>query len=613
MSRRFQQNGGSRVVRLQEGLSTAFVLLVLFSIAGCRSTQGPSQEAVSGSESVVVAEPGKSVPERPDAAPHYDVLVGEFAAIDGNYRVAHTAFMRAAEKDPDSAHLQRRLAELSAKRFDLDGASRHARRAMELDPEHEDTRIFLGRIYRNMRDLSGAREVLLLEDDTLVSSAAGLLLFQMYLERNHLTEALSLVDKILEKDASDLGGHMAAATVHERMGNLADSEAALRRGLEHHPGRYMLYGRIARMRRAAGDREGEIALYRELLDLQPDHYGTLVSLAEAQVSEEEIEAAVDTFTQILEKYPDDFQSVRRRAVLQYSLGRTEAARVGLEGALARSPGDAQLIFALGQVREGLEDGDGAMEAFGQIPEDAESYVDARLHIAAILEQKGDYPAALVEVERIRAIRPNRALRFHAAGLRARTGDLEGGVALLEEILEADPTDHEALYQIGVLYGSSPALQTDQALEYMQRVLQYNPDHPQALNYIGYSWAERGERLDEAEAMILRALEHRPSDGYIIDSLGWVYFMRARPLLRTGRRKDANAYLEKARQKLYRAAELTGGDPVVSEHLGDVHLALEDKARALEFYREAVSLEHRVGEQPNLLDKLEGLRQELEGP
>ena len=120
-------------------------------------------------------------------------------------------------------------------------------------------------------------------------------------------------------------------------------------------------------------------------------------------------------------------------------------------------------------------------------------------------------------------------------------------------------------------------------------------------------------LDEAEAMILRALEHRPGDGYIIDSLGWVYFMRARPLLRNGRREDANEYLERARKKLYRAAELTGGDPVVSEHLGDVHLALDDKPRALEFYRQAVSLEHRAGEQPDLLDKLEGLRQELEGP
>ncbi|MFP8875125.1 MAG: tetratricopeptide repeat protein, partial [Myxococcota bacterium] len=366
-------------------------------------------------------------------------------------------------------------------------------------------------------------------------------------------------------------------------------------------------------RRAAGDREGEIALYQELLELQPDHYGTLVSLAEAQVAQEEIEAAADTFSQILEKYPDDSQSVRRRAVLLYSLGRTEDARAGLEGALAGSPGDVELIFALGQVREGLEDGDGAIEAFEEIPEDAESYADARLHIAAILEQQGDYPAALAEVERIRAIRPNRALRFHAAVLRARTGDLEGGVALLEEILEADPTDHEALYQMGVLYGSSPALQTDRALEYMQKVLEHDPDHPQALNYIGYSWAERGERLDEAEAMILRALEHRPSDGYIIDSLGWVYFMRARPLLQNGRRDDANEYLERARQKLYRAAELTGGDPVVSEHLGDVHLMLEDKPRALEFYREAVSLEHRAGEQPDLLEKLEGLRQELEGP
>ena len=612
MTRWFQTSNGSAESRPSRSSLVVFLPLAVLFTTSCVSNP-VSQPEVPPQEVVRERTSASMAPERPNSAPDYDVLVGEMAAIDGNFEVAQSAFLNAAQKDPESAHLQRRLAELSAKRFDLDGASRYGRRAMELDPEHEDTRIFLGRIYRNTRNLSAAREVLLREDGSPMSSTAGLLLFQMHLERNELGAALVLADQILEVNAEDLGGHMAAATVHERMGNLAEAEAALRDGLAHHPGRYMLYGRIARMRRVAGDRDGEIALYRELLALQPNHYGTLVSLAEAQVAQEDIGEAADTFSEIIETYPDDLQSVRRRAVLQYSLGRTDESRAGLEQALKRNPNDAELIYSLGQVRQGLEDGPGAIAAFQQIPADAESYTDARLHMASILEQQGDYPAALIEVERVQAIRPNRALRFHAASLRARTGDLEGGVLLLQEILDMDPGDHEALYQIGVLYGAPPSLQTDRALEYMNKALAVNPEHPQALNYIGYSLAERGERLDEAEEMILRALEHRPEDGYIIDSLGWVYYMRARPLLRKGRNDAANEYLEQARQKLYRAAELTGGDPVVSEHLGDVYLMLNDKPRALQFYREAVSLEHRAAEQPDLLNKLEGLRLELEGP
>ena len=69
-------------------------------------------------------------------------------------------------------------------------------------------------------------------------------------------------------------------------------------------------------------------------------------------------------------------------------------------------------------------------------------------------------------------------------------------------------------------------------------------------------------------------------------------------------------LDQAHEHLVLAAELTGGDPVVSEHLGDVHLLMGNKARALEFYEQAIELEYREDEQPDLIEKLEGLREEL---
>jgi tetratricopeptide (TPR) repeat protein len=145
---------------------------------------------------------------------------------------------------------------------------------------------------------------------------------------------------------------------------------------------------------------------------------------------------------------------------------------------------------------------------------------------------------------------------------------------------------------------------------MQLALEQNPDNASALNYVGYSFAEKGVRLDEAEGMIQRALELRPDDGYITDSLGWVYYMRARPLVESGRRPEADALLQRALREVERAEELTGGDPVVSEHLGDIHLLRGDRQRALESFEEAVDLEPRASEQPELLEKLERLRQEL---
>jgi len=104
---------------------------------------------------------------------------------------------------------------------------------------------------------------------------------------------------------------------------------------------------------------------------------------------------------------------------------------------------------------------------------------------------------------------------------------------------------------------------------------------------------------------------RPEDGYIADSLGWVFYMRARPLVEGGNLPAARKYIDQALAALEHADDLTGGDPVVSEHIGDTYLLLDEKQRALDKFEEALRMEPRFGEQPDLLEKLENLRRELQ--
>lgn len=87
-------------------------------------------------------------------------------------------------------------------------------------------------------------------------------------------------------------------------------------------------------------------------------------------------------------------------------------------------------------------------------------------------------------------------------------------------------------------------------------LSLKPDQPDVLNYLGYSLLDRGERADEAKEMISKAVQQRPYDAHIIDSMGWAHYM-------VGEYKEAVAYLE-------RAAELTPHDPTINDHLGDAY-------------------------------------------
>jgi tetratricopeptide (TPR) repeat protein len=550
------------------------------------------------------------VAARPEAPPEYDLLVAELAALDGEFLESRDALLRAVEKDPDSAYLHGRLSRLSAQMNDLESAVKHARRAVELEPDNPDLRLFLARLLRIRRDVAGVESALLDPDGKPIGASASLLLCQMYLEVGRLDEALALAEQLVRDNPDMLSSHMTLATTYEQLGRAEDATRVLNEALEDHPENLMLYSRLARMYRRSGDRVKEIELYDRLLMSMPHHYGSLVSMADAQIAVNDLDAAIQTYEEIVAYYPEDVRALRRLASLEYTAGRYEQAVTRLEEAMLRNPSRLELSYSIGQVRQSMGDNAAAIEAFERVTAEHPLYVEARLQIASILEEREDFDAALIEVEKIRELRPSRALDFHTAELRARVGDFEGGVALLEERLAASPDDDEVLYQLGALYGTHK--QVERALYYMRESLSRNADNAHALNYIGYTLAERSESLEEAEAMILRALEQRPEDGYITDSLGWVYYMKARVLMGTGHQDDGLVLLERARDQLLLAVELTGGDPVVAEHLGDVHMLLDQKGRALEFYEEAVELEYRKDEQPELIEKLERLRQELDG-
>jgi Flp pilus assembly protein TadD len=102
-----------------------------------------------------------------------------------------------------------------------------------------------------------------------------------------------------------------------------------------------------------------------------------------------------------------------------------------------------------------------------------------------------------------------------------------------------------------------------------------PNDPELLNYLGYSWVERGERLEEALAMIQRAVLARPGSGAIVDSLGWAYF-------RLGEFEQATAFLE-------RAVELEPADPLLNDHLGDAYWRTGRRLEARLQWRRALSL------------------------
>ena len=130
----------------------------------------------------------------------------------------------------------------------------------------------------------------------------------------------------------------------------------------------------------------------------------------------------------------------------------------------------------------------------------------------------------------------------------------------------------------------PAAEAD-----FRAALALRPDHPQILNYLGYSLVERGEKLDEALDMIETAAAARPDNGAIVDSLGWVYFQ-------LGRYDEAVVQME-------RAASLLPTDPVINDHLGDVYWSVGRKIEARFQWQRALSFEPEAEDAERIRNKL----------
>lgn len=172
---------------------------------------------------------------------------------------------------------------------------------------------------------------------------------------------------------------------------------------------------------------------------------------------------------------------------------------------------------------------------------------------------------------------------------------QDSIPVLERLVAKQKDSVAAGFLLGVAYERTE--QRGKAVGEFRRVLELDPDFHAALNYLGYTYAESGENLEEALSLVGRAVAMEPDNGAYVDSLGWTYYQ-------LGRHEQARSYLE-------RAVRLEPADATLQEHLGDVYVALGQTERAREAYRRALELADENAEQ--VQRKLERLQEDIPRP
>jgi tetratricopeptide (TPR) repeat protein len=265
------------------------------------------------------------------------------------------------------------------------------------------------------------------------------------------------------------------------------------------------------------------------------------------------------------------------------------ARLALE--LADDLDIARLL--LGNLLQENERWQDAIAMYRSIPAQSVYRWSADISVADCQQKLKDIDGAIATLEGLVAQRPNRMEAIVELGdLYRRDQRFAEAIATYDRVIagikEPAARDWTLFYARGVAH--ERAKQWAKAEPDFLKALELSPDQPYVLNYLAYSWVERRERLDEALDMLHRAVNQRPEEGFIVDSLGWAYYQ-------LGDFEQAVTYLE-------RAVELQPTDPVLNDHLGDAYWRVGRKNEARFQWHRALSFKPEAELVKPIEDKLE---------
>ena len=297
-----------------------------------------------------------------------------------------------------------------------------------------------------------------------------------------------------------------------------------------------------------------------------------MSYARALVAEQKLPEAHAEFQRLLTEFPDSPDVVYAVGLLAFQLNDYPAARQSLERLLTMNFRDRNTLrLYLGQIAEEEKKLPDALRWYGEVTR-GEQYLNAQLRYAQVLAKQGNLEGARSHLRQIgpaNAQQKGQLVLAEAALLRDAKREREA-FDLVAGALGEQPDNPDLLYDYAML---AEKIDRIDAMETsLRKLIVLRPDHAHAYNALGYSLADRNQRLPEAKQLIEKGLSLAPNDAFILDSMGWVFY-------RMGDNKTAIEYL--------RRAFAMRPDAEIAAHLGEVLWANGERVEAEKIWGDAM--------------------------
>jgi tetratricopeptide (TPR) repeat protein len=509
---------------------------------------------------------------------YYNFTVSRMYLYD-NDLAKSIEYMELAEiADPGSAYLKYNLAQLYISANLTEDAKAKLKEVIEIDEDNVESYKLLGR---------------------LMSTSSS---------EKDKKEAGKYLQKAVKIDPDNSDSYFLLALHYLQIGEKEKAKELLQKSIKLQPDDEDAYFFLGELLKEDENLESALALYSELLTLDPKNFATLLTLASIEEKMLNYIKAEQYFTQLLKYHPNNSKAYEQYGNYLYRTKRAEEATKQYQNAEILDLNNPEIKFKLGIIYLENKEPEKAIEKFDYILStkstneaalyykalaliELENYSDAGnilnslsgsteyfdkaiIQSAYILEKQDKYPEAKEHMEKAYADYPgNVNITNYLGAIYRKKENYKSAIELYNGFLSKNPNNEAILYSLAVTNFS--AGKETESIKIMKDLLELNPDNADALNYIGYTYADKGVNLDEAESYIKKAMKLAPNTGYIIDSLGWVYY-------RKGMLNEAIVNLELA-------AKLSPEDAAIWDHLGDVYMESGDIPKALKSYEYALKL------------------------
>ncbi len=513
-----------------------------------------------------------------DKSPYFNYLKAELLKQRGKLDQSVNTLKKAIKNDPDSAFLRKEMITLYLHQHDTDKALKAAQAMVNRAPDDTDGLIILAKLNQMLHHEDEAMDlyhrILQLKPD---NKKIYLILGRLYMEKKNIDDAFNLYSQMAKRFPDSYTAHFFLGKIHTIKKNPDYAEKEFLQSLKINPDLVESRFELIEIYKAEESERSKpdvriIQLYKKILEIEPSNITALLELPLYYYDHNEKAKANEIFIKIGKKYSGSHEFYIKAAREFIKTKQYREASIIFTKLLKGDPGDSNLHYLAGISYDGLEQTKKAIKQFLKVKPDSIYYKRVTLHLAFLYNESGQRKKAVRILEQKHAEFPeNIDIMLYLSSLYEEGRQFDKAVDLLNQGMKISPDNTELLFRLGIV--QDKADKKNKCIESMKKVIKIDPDNSSALNYLGYTYAEMGKNLDQAEKLITRALKLKPDDGFITDSLGWVYFKKG--------------LYKKAVKILTKAARLSSCDPVICEHLGDAYQKNKEYRKALKTYRKAL--------------------------